>query len=468
MYIHRNLQWCVQSMRKFTLRFCLPWLVGLIVTACAFVTTGWLVKLDHNIHDQQDKAQVEARINYLTSRIQLALDDNLIIIEALESLLLLQNDIDENDFQVLATRFLSTRTTIRQAQLAPDAIVKHIYPIIDGNKVIGLNLRKIPEQREVVERSIAMKEMIMAGPLDLIQGGRGVIARQPLYNREDTETKFWGFITLIIDLDRIFKETGLALSDELATYAIRGSDAKGKQGDVFFGSTSVFEDEYLSGFIEVPGGFWQLSARLDNDEHVHGIPMSYLTGWATLGSLILGLLSGFTCSLLNKTYQRSISDPLTSLFNRQHFRELADTEIHRAQRYQLPLSIIMIDLDFFKQINDNYGHQAGDYVLQKSAKIIESMLRVGDIAARYGGEEFIVLLPHSDEADTQVCAERIRKALNTKVKLRSSYYALSASLGCATLDAQYANYDQLVSGADDALFLAKDRGRNIVVTAKQL
>ncbi|WP_415888347.1 diguanylate cyclase [Neptuniibacter sp. SY11_33] len=455
-------------MRKFTLRFCLPWLVGLTVTACAFFTSGWLVKLDHNIHDQQDKAQVEARINYLTSRIQLALADNLIIIEALESLLLLQNDIDESDFQILTTRFLSTRTTIRQAQLAPDAIVKHIYPIIDGNKVIGLNLRKIPEQREVVERSITRKEMIMAGPLDLIQGGRGVIARQPLYNREGTETKFWGFITLVIDLDKIFNETGLVLSDELATYAIRGSDAKGKQGDVFFGSTSVFEAEYLSSFIEVPGGFWQLSARLNDDNHIHGIPASYLTGWAALGSLILGLLSGFTCTLLNKTYQRSISDPLTSLFNRQHFRELADIEIQRAQRYQLPLSIIMIDLDFFKQINDKYGHQAGDYVLKKSALIIESMLRVGDIAARYGGEEFIILLPHSDEVNTQACAERIRKALNTKVKLRGSDHSLSASLGCATLNSSYTNYDQLVSGADDALFLAKNRGRNMVVTTKQL
>jgi len=455
-------------MRKLTLRYCLPWLVGLAVTSSAFLTSGWLVKLDHDIHDQQDKAQVEARINYLTSRIQLALDDNLIIIEALEALLLLQNDIDENDFQILTTRFLSTRTTIRQAQLAPNAIVQHIYPNINGNKVIGLNLRKIPEQREVVERSIVRKEMIMAGPLDLIQGGRGVIARQPLYNREGTETKFWGFITLIIDLDKIFEETGLRMNDELATYAIRGSDAKGKQGKVFFGSASVFEDEYLSSFIEVPGGFWQLSARVDDDDHVHGISMSYLTGWAAIGSLILGLLSGFTCSLLNKTYQRSISDPLTSLYNRQHFREKAEIEIQRAERYKLPLSIIMIDLDFFKQINDNYGHQSGDYVLKKSARVIESMLRVGDVAARYGGEEFIILLPHSDEVNTQACAERIRKALNTKVKLRGAYHALSASLGCATLDSNYTNYDQLVTGADEALFLAKDRGRNMVVTTKQL
>lgn len=426
------------------------------------------MKLDHKIHDQQDKAQVEARINYLTSRIQLALDDDLIIIEALESLLLLKNDIDENDFQVLATRFLSTRTTIRQAQLAPNAIVMHIYPIIDSSKVIGLDLRQIAGQREIVERSIALKEMILAGPLDLVQGGRGVIARQPLYNRDGLETKFWGFITLIIDLDKIFSETGLNLSDELASYAIRGTDAKGKQGKVFFGSASVFEDEYLSSFIEVPGGFWQLSAKLKDDNHVHGIPLSYLTGWAMLGSLVLGLLSGLTCSLLNKTYQRSISDPLTSLLNRQHFRELAEIEIQRAQRYQLPLSIIMIDLDFFKQINDNYGHQAGDYVLKKTAEVINSMLRVGDIAARYGGEEFIILLPHSDEVNTLSCAERLRKALNKEVKLRKASITLSASLGCASLNAYYDNYDQLVGGADEALFLAKERGRNRVITTKQL
>ncbi|WP_415901294.1 diguanylate cyclase [Neptuniibacter sp. QD29_5] len=455
-------------MQKLTLRFCLPWLVGLIVTAFAFFTSGWLVKLDHNIHDRQDKAQVEARINYFSSRIQMALSDNLIIIEALESLLLLKNNIDESEFQILATRFLSTRATIRQAQLAPDAIIQHIYPVIDGSKVIGLDLRKIPEQKNIVERSIESKEMIMAGPLDLIQGGRGVIARQPLYNREGIDTQFWGFITLIIDLDKILQETGLILSDDLATYAIRGSDAKGKQGKVFFGSPSVFEDEYLSSFIEVPGGFWQLSAQLKIDNHVHGIPASYLTGWAALGSLILGLLSGFTCSLLNKTYQRSITDPLTSLFNRQHFREITEIEIQRAQRYQLPLSIIMIDLDFFKQINDNHGHQAGDYVLKKSARLIQSMLRVGDIAARYGGEEFIILLPHSDEVSTQACAERIRKVLNAKINLRGAYHTLSASLGCVTLDSSYTNYDQLVSGADEALFLAKDRGRNRVVTTKQL
>jgi len=455
-------------MRKFTNKRWLPSLVGIVVAVLAAIASTFLIKIDHDVHQQQHVARVETKINYFSSRIQLALANNLMVIEAVETLLLLKDDINQKDFELLTTRLLLDRPSIRQAQLAPDAIVRYVYPDVDSRKVIGLNLLNLKNQKQLVQNSIEQGEMILAGPLNLVQGGKGLIARKPLYNQQGARSEFWGFITLIIDLDEIYKEIGLTPNDDLARYALRGADAKGETGDVFYGAQAVFSNPDLYTGIQVPGGNWYLSAKLHAENDFHGIPFPVLIVIVAIASLGLGSMSAITCSALHRTYERSIRDPLTRLPNRQHFQDVAEAEIVRAVRYQLPLSIIMIDLDFFKQINDNFGHQAGDYVLKKSSRMIEALLRESDLAARYGGEEFIILLPHSDEDKAVTCAKRIRAALHRELEFNGEPIALSASLGCASLEPNRDTYDFLVSRADAALLKAKSQGRNRVIAASLL
>ena len=166
----------------------------------------------------------------------------------------------------------------------------------------------------------------------------------------------------------------------------------------------------------------------------------------------------------------AITDGLTGLFNRRHFFTTAEMEITRALRYGLPLSIIMMDLDNFKEVNDTYGHETGDNVLIMTAKILRQKLRSVDIVARYGGEEFVIMLPESDKEAALAVAEKIRhKMAQSPIMACNQEVAVTASLGVSHLtsrDEIGADVQLLLKGliatADKALYQAKEAGRNRV------
>ncbi len=169
-------------------------------------------------------------------------------------------------------------------------------------------------------------------------------------------------------------------------------------------------------------------------------------------------------------YRRlAITDPLTGLYNRRHFNELAEHEFSRALRYSRSLSIMMLDIDFFKKVNDSYGHQSGDEVLKTFSGIVTETLRAGDIVARYGGEEFIVLLPETTVQDAALIAERLReKIAETVIDVDKFSIRITASFGVGECvgDKNDLPIETLMSKcfsrADQVLYESKNRGRNRV------
>ncbi|HKS35521.1 MAG TPA: cellulose biosynthesis regulator diguanylate cyclase DgcQ [Enterobacteriaceae bacterium] len=158
-------------------------------------------------------------------------------------------------------------------------------------------------------------------------------------------------------------------------------------------------------------------------------------------------------------------DPLTRLYNRGALFDRAEQQASLCQKAQEPLAVIQLDLDHFKNINDSWGHQAGDRVLAHVGGLIGSVLRSGDIAGRVGGEEFCILLPGTALADAQQIAERIRLRLNSKEILlsRGTTIRISASLGVSSSEEhQQYDFEQLQSVADNRLYRAKQQGRNRV------
>ncbi len=163
-------------------------------------------------------------------------------------------------------------------------------------------------------------------------------------------------------------------------------------------------------------------------------------------------------------------DYLTGVNNRGHFMKLAEAELSRSIRYERQLSLFMVDIDFFKQVNDTFGHHAGDTVLKKLAQVCREVLREVDIIGRVGGEEFAILLPETDKEEANTIAERLRVDLaNAKVLLEAGGLPLhfTVSIGIASLTSKDDNIDVLISHADKALYEAKETGRNKVCIAKQ-
>jgi diguanylate cyclase (GGDEF)-like protein len=160
------------------------------------------------------------------------------------------------------------------------------------------------------------------------------------------------------------------------------------------------------------------------------------------------------------------TDDMTGLYNRRHITEQLAYEALRINRTDSPFSLILFDIDHFKQINDRYGHACGDYVLQSVAVIVKSVLRKVDIAARVGGEEFLVLLPDTYLHSAAIAAERLRKAMEQyPFTYGDIQFSVTVSLGVteASKDLLPDNLDNLVNLADDNLYKAKNRGRNRTV-----
>lgn len=168
---------------------------------------------------------------------------------------------------------------------------------------------------------------------------------------------------------------------------------------------------------------------------------------------------------------RAQRDSLTRLYNHGHFQEVLKSEIDRAERYGNVVSLVMLDIDHFKKFNDVYGHQTGDKVLRQTALLLNSLVRVSDIAARYGGEEFAVLLPQTPYQAARETAERLRDGVARKATVTGpggEKLSVTASFGVATFPLHAKTAAELVSLADESLYLAKDRGRNRVCGADQL
>jgi len=162
----------------------------------------------------------------------------------------------------------------------------------------------------------------------------------------------------------------------------------------------------------------------------------------------------------------SITDSLTGLLNRRYFQERMSEEIERSRRHHLPLSLIMLDVDNFKQVNDRLGHLVGDEVLKATARCLRNSIRTIDVAARYGGEEFTVILPQTSKADAQTIAERICAEvyrLDLPFIKPEQKIVLSVSLGLATYPEDAETLEDLVRNADIALYAAKSQGKNRVV-----
>ena len=165
----------------------------------------------------------------------------------------------------------------------------------------------------------------------------------------------------------------------------------------------------------------------------------------------------------------SITDGLTKLHNHRHFQDELARNFEESQRYQRPLSLAMVDLDFFKKVNDTYGHAVGDDVLKGAAALFRSSVRSTDLVARYGGEEFAVMMPETTLADAEAFAEKVRSLIaSTPLDTQAGPVNVTISIGVASVPhSRIHSPKELIVSSDKALYRAKKNGRNQVQAEKR-
>lgn len=224
---------------------------------------------------------------------------------------------------------------------------------------------------------------------------------------------------------------------------------------------------FIVGYISYALLFWK--HMLQHDSHDLIVPIIFFSGscfvWVTSTLFHRTTLDLRRLALLE---EESITDPLIGIYNRRYLDRRLANEVALAKRHDLQLSILMVDIDHFKEINDTYGHQAGDLLLNHLGKLILNVIRQSDVAARYGGEEIVIIAPETDASAANDLAERLRENIATHALIvsngngRRSNVSINVSIGVAELSAQIKNAEHLIDCSDVAMYQAKAAGRNRV------
>jgi two-component system cell cycle response regulator len=222
--------------------------------------------------------------------------------------------------------------------------------------------------------------------------------------------------------------------------------------------------------FERRGGTWYIvdnnstNGTYLNEEQVHGDAIINNGDRIKVGPTILKYLSGLDAEAKyhEEIYRMTIVDGLTQIHNKRYLFETLEKELTRARRYERQLSLLIFDIDYFKRINDQYGHLAGDYVLRELARVVQERIRRDELFARYGGEEFVIVLPETPIQGGVTLAENLRtRVASHGFVFQGERIPVTISIGCAMLKEDKAA-TELIQRADEKLYEAKRNGRNRV------
>ncbi len=549
---------------------------------------------------QQQKLRLDAteQINAISARLVGSINNTLSLIRGLAAHISINPDIQQPEFERYARAVLRQEPLLINLAAAPDMVIKLIHPLAGNAKALGLDYRLHDEQRTAAERARSSGQMVIAGPVNMVQGGIAFIGRTAVFTEaEDGSPQFWGIVSAPLDANALYQASGLLDPEMDIDIAIRGKDGLGSDGEVFYGEESLFSDALaVQTSIAVGDGAWLLAAKpkhgwgtnrtdvwalrggsltlaslllfialyrsrqLSNERRyqralqesenllqevgelalIGGFRLNAnkaITFWsppcaqalgielsnrhlglqdildvfdpqqaATLIDKIDGALAGkafdielfYTTAENSKRWLRTIGTPapsnlgpnrydmigaiqditerkqftdviqqqatydlLTGLPNRFLFNNRLAKSIAKAKRDQRKLAVLFIDLDNFKPVNDNLGHQAGDQLLQEVGRRVKSSVRESDTVARYSGDEFTVIIQDIEDASVPLaCAKQIIQSLNQPYELGANQVFCSASIGISVFPDDGDNAEELVSNADQAMYEVKKSGRN--------
>ena len=207
------------------------------------------------------RAEVQAELATIRSQLESNLIANLQLVRGLPGLFALEPNLTQEQFERAVKPLFSGQSRVRNIAAAPDMVITLMYPIAGNEEAIGLDYRTIPEQFETVNRARSLRRLVLAGPVDLVQGGTGFISRIPIFEKtDDGAERFWGIVAAVINADELYGDSGLQDPDLGVEIAIRGKDSAGPEGEVFFGRPEVFENDPLLAKIQFPEGTWVMAA----------------------------------------------------------------------------------------------------------------------------------------------------------------------------------------------------------------
>ena len=407
--------------------------------------------------ESERRLDTVSRAAALRAKVERELNSVLYLSSGLGSYLTVRRDSLQSKevTDILAVLHRSSRH-IRNFGIAVGYRLTYVYPAKGNEQAIGLYYPDQPTQWPVISKIVASRQAALAGPIDLIQGGRGIIYRVPLY----IDDRYWGLLSTTIDTDSFFDAIEDEVRDERYGFALRGKDGTGLRGEHIWGDIALFDKpDTVVQEIDVPGGRWALAVTADADRYPRGADLVIRLLSGALGSLIAWMLYALIRSR-SELARRAMYDDLTGLPNRNLLEDRAEMAFARQHRTPEQLcAVLFIDLDGFKDINDEFGHKAGDEVLKETAVRAKAAVRSHDTVARWGGDEFIILIEDIAADQIETFTARLRVRLEAPIEFEGRRLAVGISMGLAIHPETGGDLDDTLKIADQRMYEDKESRR---------
>ncbi len=243
----------------------LLWLIAIGMTLFALLGAGIVDGVYQEALRSEMRTQVRSQLNTLRAKLEGQVNQDLLKLSSFVAVITNAEESRISDvIDSLGKAFTAGRHHIRNIGVAKGFVIRHVYPLEGNQAALGLDYRKIPAQWDAVRRIVETGKTVVAGPVNLVQGGRGLIGRTPIYRRggeAQSEPVYWGLVSVVINMDTLFQDSGIYDLGDTIEVSIRGKDGLGAGGDIFLGSAAVFADNPEKIEIILPEGSWQIAAR---------------------------------------------------------------------------------------------------------------------------------------------------------------------------------------------------------------
>ena len=424
------------------------------------------------MEENRQQLEMVEQLGRLRADIERVVHGSTTLLSGIAALVGANPQLREEEFNAYALSALRSEPALINISLAQDLVVRYVYPPEGNESLRGADYRAIPSHRAGIDQALLRASPVLAGPLEMIQGGRAFIARVPVMVADDRGVpKARGMISAPLRIEAVLQPSTL---DALATQmriAIRGVDGGGGEGGVFQGDATLFDDPAaLRMQVSVASGSWQIAALPLAAPATPATPDSI---WIlrlsaiSLVALAIAVMSARTQRIraasehTAQMERQAREDPLTGLPNRVAFNDELSGALARASRTGARHALLFIDLDDFKGVNDRHGHEIGDRLLIEVASRIRAGVRGTDTVARLSGDEFTAVLYDvgAEDAIARV-VEGIVESLARPYPVGDVEVQCGASIGVACYPQDATDSATLLMKADQAMYSVKRSGRN--------
>lgn len=440
-----------------------------VLSFCAVAALGsYWTHLSQAVVFNEQQLLISEVVNAEASAIERRLAHSLSATQTL-ALEIQQNGGLFEDFEGYAQAVLDSVGGISNLQLAPAGIIQKIHPLSGNEKALGHNILRDDRRRKEAQLALQNRQLTLAGPFELVQGGIAVIGRYPVFLAHAGRQQFWGFASALIYLEELLRVTDLAQFDNKGySYQLQRIHPDSGQIEVFARSKAELSPLQHRQEVKVPNAVWTLvmsRPQVNTWSAAGGYLASILVALLVAGMLryLLRQPQKLQAIVRQKTLeleQLAFYDHLTGLANRRLLNDHLQQLLREVPRYNRSAALLYLDLDDFKQINDSMGHDAGDQMLKQISQRLSSVVRDSDLVARLGGDEFaVLLLDPKSVVDVSRISEKLIRDIEQPVSFKGRTFRVSTSIGIAMIPADGDSASALLSHADSAMYSAKRAGK---------